>query len=598
MAAIAEARKPRSAFLEFLAVELAPREGRALAVAHIAIACALTVVIAMIFRIPEPTYMAYIVFLVSQRERSATVMVGVVGQLAVTLAVVLSLGLMLVDLSEPAVRLPAMALYTFLAMYAVRASALGPLIYLAGFVLVMLQSVVDDVPNPEALTHLSLWIWVVLLVPVVITVTLNLLFGQTVVLLTQRTVRKVLREMEAALLADDVQRHLAEWRESVVPLIGKQSTGAAHERQRPFISVTALRRLTDALVILEALPEVKPAEVREMLARKVRACRATLEDESVGAAQAATVPNATAAAHAAGEESHLGAASVSAGLTPPALAFEAALTALQQEIAKPSVPLTAAAHKRQLFVPDAFTNPAHWQFALKTTLAVMVVYFIYTMLNWPGMRTSIVTCFFVALGSLGETVHKLVLRLSGALIGGLIAALCIVFVLPHMTDIGQLCLLIAVVSAGAGWVATSSELLSYAGLQIAFAFFLGILQGYAPATDLTVLRDRVAGIVLGNLVITLVFTLLWPESATSKLQSALTEARAAIDAVLKRSGDPGEARVRTAQALVHAHLFSLIRRFELSMLPKHPHREGAQVAQVTDAERSAGEAFVATYEIT
>src|SRR5580692_3355234 len=322
MAAIAEARKPRSAFLEFLAVELAPREGRALAVTHIAIASALTVVIAMIFRIPEPTYMAYIVFLVSQRERSATVMVGVVGQLAVTLAVVLSLGLMLVDLSEPAVRLPAMALYTFLAMYAVRASALGPLIYLAGFVLVMLQSVVDDVPNPEALTHLSLWIWVVLLVPVVITVTLNLLFGQTVVLLTQRTVRKVLREMEAALLADDVQRHLAEWRESVVPLIGKQPTGAAHERQRPFISVTALRRLTDALVILEALPEVNPAEVREMLARKVRACRATLEDESVGAAQAATVPNATAAAHAAGEESHLGAASVSAGLTPPALAFE------------------------------------------------------------------------------------------------------------------------------------------------------------------------------------------------------------------------------------------------------------------------------------
>jgi multidrug resistance protein MdtO len=583
MAAIAEARKPRSAFLEFLALELAPREGRALAVAHIAIASALTVAIAMVFRIPEPTYMAYIVFLVSQRERSATVMVGVVGQLAVTLAVVLSLGLMLVDLSEPAVRLPAMALYTFLAMYAVRASALGPLIYLAGFVLVMLQSVVDDVPNPEALTHLSLWIWVVLLVPVVITVTLNLLFGQTVVLLTQRTVRKVLREMEAALLADDVQRHLAEWRELVVPLIGKQPKGDAHERQRPFISVTALRRLTDALVILEALPEANTAGVREALAGKVRACRGTLAGESDGALRASATPDAMGA---------------SAGLTPPVVAFEAALTAFQQEIAKPSAPVTAAPQKRQLFVPDAFTNPAHWQFALKTTLAVMVVYFIYTMLNWPGMRTSIVTCFFVALGSLGETVHKLVLRLSGALIGGSIAALCIVFVLPHMTDIGQLCLLVAVVSAGAGWVATSSELLSYAGLQIAFAFFLGILQGYAPATDLTVLRDRVAGILLGNIVMTLVFTLLWPESATSKLQAALTDAQKAISAVLKRSGDPGEARVRTAQALVQAHLLSLIRRFELSMLPKHPHRDGAQAAQVTDAERSAGEAFVATYEVT
>ena len=580
MAAIAEARKPRSAFLEFLAVELAPREGRALAVTHIVIASTLTVAIAMIFRIPEPTYMAYIVFLVSQRDRSATVMVGVVGQLAVTIAVVLSLGLMLVDLSEPAIRLPAMALYTFVAMYAVRASALGPIMYLAGFVLVMLQSVVDDVPNPEVLTRLSLWLWVVLLVPVVITVTLNLLFGQTIVLLTQRTVRKVLRDMEAALLADEVQQHLAEWRELLVPLIEKQPKAGTPKGRPPFISVAALRRLSDALVILEALPETNPAGVREVLARKVRACRTTLEGESEGTGQATAAPDATAPAHVALE------------------AFEAALTGFQREIEQPGAAPAAAAHKRQLFVPDAFTNPAHWQFALKTTLAVMVVYFVYTMLNWPGMRTSIVTCFFVALGSLGETVHKLVLRLSGALIGGLIAGLCIVFVLPHMTDIGQLCLLVAVVSAGAGWVATSSELLSYAGLQIAFAFFLGILQGYAPATDLTVLRDRVAGIVLGNVVITLVFTLLWPESATSKLQAALTDARKAISAVLQRSGDPGEARVRAAQALVHAHLFSLIRRFELSMLPKHPAREGAQAAEVADAERSAGEAFVATYEST
>jgi multidrug resistance protein MdtO len=586
MAAIAEARRPRSAFLEFLAVELAPREGRALAVAHIATASVITVAVAMLFRIPEPTYMAYIVFLVSQSERTATATVGLVGQIAVTLAVVLSLGLMAVDLSEPALRLPAMALSTFVAMYALRTFALGPVMYLAGFVVVMLQSVVDDVPNPEVLTHLALWLWVVLLVPVVITVTLNLLFGQSVVLLTQRTVRKVLREMEAALLSDEVQQHLAEWRELVVPLIGKQPKGGAHERQRAFISVAALRRLTDALVILETLPETNAVEVRGVLARKVGSCRATLEGDSErqGTQDVSEIATGTEVA-------------ATAQPAPPVLAFEAALAAFQREIAQPGAAPAAAAHKRQLFVPDALTNPAHWQFALKTTLAVMVVYFIYTMLDWPGMRTSIVTCFFVALGSVGETVHKLVLRLSGALIGGVIAGLCIVFVLPHMTDIGQLCLLVAVVTAGAGWVATSSELLSYAGLQIAFAFFLGILQGYAPATDLTVLRDRVAGIVLGNVVMTVVFTLLWPESATSSLQAALKEALGAISAVVKRTGDAGEARVRTAQALVRAHHFSLIRRFELSMLPKHS-GEGVQAPQLTEVERSAGEAFVATYDIT
>jgi multidrug resistance protein MdtO len=599
MASIAEAR-PRSEFLEFLSVELAPREGRVLAVAHIATACAITVAIAMIFQIPEPTYMAYIVFLISKDERAATVTTGLGGQVAVTLAVLLNLGLMLVDLSEPALRLPAMALSTFIAMYTVRAFALGPITYLAGFVIVMLQSVVDDVPSPEALTHVTLWLWVVLLVPIVITVILNLLFGQSAVLLTLRTVRKVLREMEAALLADEVHRHLARWLEEVVSLLGKQPRGGTHEQRRPFISVAALRRLTDAIVILEALPENAPAEVREGLARKVRMCRATLEGEGEGegAPRATAASDATAAAYVVPKASLSSDDAASGGLTSSGRVFEAALAAFQREIAQPGASVTAAApHKRQLFSPDAFTNPAHWQFALKTTLAVMVVYFIYTMLDWPGMRTSIVTCFFVALGSLGETVHKLVLRISGALIGGLIAGLCIVFVLPHMTDIGQLCLLIATVSAGAAWVATSSELLAYAGLQIAFAFFLGILQGYAPATDLTVLRDRVAGIVLGNVVITLVFTLLWPESAVSRLQTALNEVLEAIGA-LKRSGDPGAARVRTAQALVRAQHFSLVRRFELSMLRRHSRKDGEQAAQLTDVERSAGEAFVATYGIT
>ena len=580
MAAIAEARRPRSALLEFLAIELAPREGRAVAVAHIAAACAITVAIAMVFRIPEPTYMAYIVFLISKDERKGTVTTALGGQIAVTLAIVLTLGLMMVDLSEPALRLPAMVLNTFLAMYSVRTFALGPITFLAGFVLVMLQSVVDDVPNPEALTRLALWLWVVLFVPIVITVLMNLLFGQSVVVLTQRTVRKVLGEMQAALLADDVHRHLAHWREQVVSLLGKQP---GHERGS--IPVAALQKLTDGLVILEALPQQSAVDARDELARAVQACRDVLEHKGQ-----------TRAAMLEGGDGMPGGLPSNVDRAPSVRAFEAALQAFQREIERPkAAAATAPAHARRLFTPDAFTNPAHWQFALKTTLAVMVVYFIYTMLDWPGMRTSIVTCFFVALGSVGETVHKLTLRISGALIGGLTAGLCIVYVLPHMTDVGQLCLLIAAVSAGAAWVATSSELLSYAGLQIAFAFFLGILQGYAPATDLTVLRDRVAGIVLGNIVMTVVFTVLWPESALPRLQAALKEASEAISAVLKRTGDPGEARARAAQALVRARHFNLVRRFELSMLPKR-FRSATEGAQVADVERSAGEAFVATYD--
>jgi multidrug resistance protein MdtO len=590
MAPIAEARAPRSAFVEFLAVELAPREGRTLAVAHIVVGCVLTVAIAMVFRIPEPTYMAYIVFLVSKDERTATVTTAVGGQIAVTLAILLTLGLMMFDLSEPALRLPAMALYTFVGMYAVRTFTLGPIMYLAGFVLVMLQSVVDDLPSPEALTHLALWLWVVLLVPVLITVVVNLLFGQSVELLTQRTVRKVLSELETAVITGETQPNLARWRELVAPLLSRQPHGPASAS----LSVSALRRLLDALVILEALPEETAPKVREVLSKEVGASRTLLDEPALeradlgGESKRAGTPVLVAPPSS----------DTPSGKSAPAVAaFEAALLAFQRELTPSRAPVAPAdTHKRPPVVPDAFTNPAYWQFALKTTIAVMIVYFIYTMLDWPGLRTSIVTCFFVALGSVGETVHKLVLRISGALIGGLIAGLCIVFVLPHMTDIGQLSLLIAIVTAGAGWVATGSELLSYAGLQIAFAFFLGVLQDYAPANDLTVLRDRIIGILLGNVVMTLVFTMLWPESATAGLRAALLQAQQAISAVLSRSGDAAQARDRTAQALVRARHFDLVRRFELSMLPRSTSEE-EPVTQVADVERAAGEAFVATYDI-
>ena len=110
----------------------------------------------------------------------------------------------------------------------------------------------------------------------------------------------------------------------------------------------------------------------------------------------------------------------------------------------------------------------------------------------------------------------------------MIAGLSIVFVLPHFTDIGQLCALTAVVALFAGWVATSSERLVLRRpadrLRILSS---GLLQTESPATDLTVLRDRVVGILLGNVVITLVFSGLWPESAITRLRARLADAQRA-----------------------------------------------------------------------
>jgi multidrug resistance protein MdtO len=580
MTALAESQRSRP-LLEVLAAELAWREGRWAAVARIATGSVITVVIAMVFQIPQPTYMAYIGFLISKDEKSATMTAALGGLAAATLAVLLVLGLELIDTAEPALRLPLMATATFAAMFTARTFALGPISFLAGFVIVLLQTLVDDVPSPEALTRATLWAWVVIFVPVAVTIVVNLLFGQGALAFIDRSVRKVLEALETSLSNGDYRQSLPEWRAELLPLLDIAQRGAKSGKPTARITAPVIRTLLEALVVLEALPEDIPGNVREDLAGRVRACRLFIESDARPMPQEPLAPPTQLAGP--GDEG------------PPAvMAARSALSSLLSEIGRPAAsPEKTEAHRkpRRLFVADAYSNPAHWQFALKTTIAVMVSYAVYTLLDWPGMRTAVVTCFFVALSSLGETVHKLLLRLSGAAIGGLIAALCIVFVLPYLTDIGQLCLLIGVVSVGAAWVATSSELLSYAGMQIAFAFFLGILQGYAPATDLTVLRDRLAGILLGNIVITVVFSSFWPQSARSGIRAAIAEALRAIGEVIRRPGNAEEARMRTVQALVRADHLRTLSFFELRMLPSHV-RESLNIPSVASVERLAGSAFV------
>src|SRR4029077_3013817 len=61
----------------------------------------------------------------------------------------------------------------------------------------------------------------------------------------------------------------------------------------------------------------------------------------------------------------------------------------------------------------------------------------------------------------------------------------------------------------------------YAGFQMAFAFFLCIIQGSGPSFDLTVARDRIIGIIIGNLVAYFTLVHVWPVSITRRVDPAL-----------------------------------------------------------------------------
>ena len=173
-----------------------------------------------------------------------------------------------------------------------------------------------------------------------------------------------------------------------------------------------------------------------------------------------------------------------------------------------------------IFAADAFSNPAHVQFALRGTLAALVCYVTYTAINWPGLSTSVVTCFITALSTIGSSRQKQVLRLSGAVIGGFIFGMgAQIFVLPYLDSITGFIVLFAVVTAISAWISTASARLSYLGVQLALAFYLINLQEFTIQTSLAIARDRVFGVLLGLVSMGVFFDLLWARTATNEMQA-------------------------------------------------------------------------------
>src|SRR6058998_2039487 len=107
--------------------------------------------------------------------------------------------------------------------------------------------------------------------------------------------------------------------------------------------------------------------------------------------------------------------------------------------------------EHRLFVPDAFTNPAHVHFALKVTFAAMFCYIVYEAIDWSGIHTAFITCTFIALESTEATLYKGTLRIVGCVLGGALALFSIVFLLPHMETIASIVVLVGCASAIAGW---------------------------------------------------------------------------------------------------------------------------------------------------
>ena len=179
--------------------------------------------------------------------------------------------------------------------------------------------------------------------------------------------------------------------------------------------------------------------------------------------------------------------------------------------------------KENLIAPDAFSNPAYLQFAIRGMLSATACYVVYTSIDWRGLSTSIATCIITALSTIGSSRQKQFLRLGGALIGGFVFGMgAQVFVLPYLNSIVGFTVLFALVTAISAWIATASPKLSYLGVQLALAFYLINLQEFTIQTSLAIARDRIFGVLLGLFSMWLIFDRLWMRNALEEMQRVFT----------------------------------------------------------------------------
>jgi multidrug resistance protein MdtO len=564
--------------------ELARRPGRLAGAIRTAVCCCAVTVLAMVFQIPAAYDAAYVVFLISREDVVATVAAGLASAAAITLAVGLALLLSAFDAGSAALRLPLMAGVTVAAMYASRAFKIGPAAFLAGFVLIKSQTLLDQVADTEELVRGVLWLWVVIVLPVGVVVLVELASGAWPATRARRSALGLLRALADSLRrpgGSDLRTRHAE----AVDLVTSTRRAAmvdAAAKGRLGSSLRLLEILETILSMEEVLPAATPPVLRGRLADACEACANAFERGEPPAPPA----------HPAAPEGMSSAAP--ADVLPVVHAMASALERLRAGLDARSrglvEPPPDALRPR---MTDDGERTRNLKFAIKTTLAVMSAYLIYTGFAYPGISTAVTTCFFVSLGSLGESIQKLTLRIAGALIGGVAAGLCIAFVRPSMTDIGQLSLLIAAAAGVCAWIAASSVRLSYMGQQMAFAFLYGILQGYEPPSHFRVLFDRVFGIVLGNVLVTLVFSTLWPTSAKDRTRGEVDRAFDELAAFVGEARHRVGARLAVLQAVDKARQLAAFAKFELRMIPRAPSLESQREMSVTELQRIVGLAFVA-----
>ncbi|WP_337262534.1 MULTISPECIES: FUSC family protein [unclassified Serratia (in: enterobacteria)] len=527
--------------------DLAYFPGRVAMAWRVAALCALMAMVAMVYGIPESAISCYLIIFVMKPDGVESMVMAAAIIVLVSLVVGLVFLLIHFTLEAVPLRMATLIVSSYLFLYLGSASKLGPVGSIIALVIAFVMTLLGDIPMGEVATRGLLYAWLMAASPMLLIIGFNLFFGRAPQTLLRASLSERLFTVAEALQQPDTAT-----RARIGELL--QEGQSEHQQRALFVRIFHLRPAIEAawlenavkssyrlLLAASVLPPASPENVRLELAAYCRdAARA------IAAGGLAVNPRFTAE-NKSGEIEEI----------------KNALIAL----ANADDEQDSGAPKSSFFATDALSNPIHQQFALKTTAAALICYLIYTALDWQDIHTAMITCYVVALGTTGETVHKLVLRIIGCLFGALLGVLAIAFIIPHLNDIGQLMTLVFGCILLAAWVSCGNERIAYAGVQIGLAFLLTVLQGFGPSTDMGAALDRVLGILLGNLVVYVIFTRLWPVAIADTVRIHISHALKGLVSLAALSPDARPAALREATA-VEADI--TLAQEELALVPFEP----------------------------
>jgi multidrug resistance protein MdtO len=542
----AEVKQSPAGLLPILWGELKPFPGRDLATLRMAIVCTAIVLLSNTFRLPLQDVLPFLALFTAKEEKITTSITAVLALLAITVSVGVAILVFKCTGNRPEFRIPGMAVEIFVGMYLFRILSIGPVGFILAFIVSVSQSIVDLFPTPEEAVHQFLWVWVA------VALASGCGWLATLILFPVPASHVLQREFVSA------------WR--TVSIAAKQlsddSAAASRRLLRPLARLGPIRLLKLLKLSLLETHGLRPKqkELTRLILALDKIAKLTFSYsgrllKSAGAASISSSDKALlgrVAENAEHFEREFADGFVPGGARlPPSRSTEdlsqtasqlaEAERTLEDLVAPPEEShetIAAVRAKKSLFVADAFTNPRHAQFALKVTLAGMIGYIFYTASDYFGIHTVYYTPLIIALASTGATMHKGLLRIVGCIIGGGLGLICSIWVIPRFETLGIYLLIVFCLHGLAAWVAFGSERISYMGLQIALAFDLGVLKDYGPPKGIDPIRDRFIGIVLGIIIISTVFSLVWPESAQSIAREKLAACVRAIARLLHLGGSP------------------------------------------------------------